>query len=146
MALCTYLAWRFINSRFGMVVRGAMSNENRMQAIGFPTMRYRLVAFMIAGVMCGLAGYLLGNITKFVTPEFMNWLRSGEILVMVLMGGMGTLFGPLFGAATFLLVEEILSGFTSHWQIIMGPFLVGLVEPDPREALRWLSRCSRSRG
>ena len=127
LALCTYLAWRFINSRFGMVVRGAMSNENRMQAIGFPTMRYRLAAFMIAGVMCGIAGYLLGNITKFVTPEFMNWLRSGEILVMVLMGGMGTLFGPLFGAAIFLLLEEILSDFTSHWQIIMGPFLVLLV-------------------
>ena len=127
MALCTYVGWRLINSRFGMVVRGAMSNENRMQAIGFPTMRYRLAAFMIAGVMCGLAGYLLANITKFVTPEFMNWLRSGEILVMVLMGGMGTLFGPLFGAAVFLLLEEILSGFTSNWQIIMGPFLVVLV-------------------
>ena len=127
LVACAYLGWRFINSRFGMAIRGAMSNENRMQAIGFPTFRYKLVAFVIAGMMCGVAGFLLGNVTKFVTPEFMNWLRSGEILVMVLMGGMGTLFGPLFGAATFLVVEELLSSFTPHWQIIMGPFLVVLV-------------------
>ena len=127
LVACVYIAQRFIHSRFGMVVRGSMSNERRMQAIGFPTFRYRLVAFMLAGVMCGVAGFFLGNITKFVTPEFMNWLRSGEILVMVLMGGMGTLFGPLFGTTTYLLLEEILSGFTEHWQVIMGPFLVLLV-------------------
>jgi branched-chain amino acid transport system permease protein len=104
-----------------------MSNENRMQAIGFPTFRYKLASFVIAGMMCGIAGFLLGNITKFVTPEFMNWLRSGEILVMVLMGGMGTLFGPLFGAASYLLLEEVLSGITEHWQIIMGPIFIALV-------------------
>ena len=127
LVACVYIARRFIHSRFGMVVRGSMSNERRMQAIGFPTFRYRLVAFMLAGVMCGVAGFFIGNITKFVTPEFMNWLRSGEILVMVLMGGMGTLFGPLFGATLFLLLEEVLSGLTEHWQIIMGPLLVLLV-------------------
>ncbi len=127
MVICAYISWRFVNSRFGMVVRGAMSNERRMLAVGFPTFRYKMVAFVIAGMMCGIAGFLLGNVTKFVTPEFMNWLRSGEILVMVLMGGMGTLFGPLFGAVAFLLIEELLADFTQHWQIIMGPLLVLLV-------------------
>jgi len=102
--LCIYLCFRFVNSRFGMVVRGSMSNDARMQAIGFSTFRYRLTAFVISGAMCGVAGLLLANLTEFVTPTYMHWFRSGEIMVMVLMGGMGTLFGPAFGAAVYLLL------------------------------------------
>ncbi len=127
LAVCVYLSRRIVNSRFGMVVRGAHSNDRRMQAIGFPTYRYKLAAFVISGTMCGVAGALLANITEFVTPEYMNWGRSGEILVMVLMGGMGTIFGPVFGAAAFVLLEDILSDLTQHWMIIFGPFLVILV-------------------
>ena len=74
-----------------------------------------------------VAGFLLANLTEFVTPEFMHWFRSGEIMVMVLVGGMGTLFGPLFGAAAFLLFEEVISGWTEHWMVIFGPLLVVLV-------------------
>jgi branched-chain amino acid transport system permease protein len=127
LAVCLYLARRMVRSRFGMVVQGARSNEPRMRALGFPTYRYKLCAFVIAGAMCGVAGALLANLTEFVTPEYMNWFRSGEIMVMVLMGGMGTVFGPLFGAVAFLLLEEVLSSFTQHWMIIFGPLLVILV-------------------
>ncbi len=127
MIFCVYVTRRIVRSRFGMVVQGARSNEQRMQAIGFPTFRYKLTAFVIAGTMCGVAGALLANLTEFVTPEYMTWFRSGEIMVMVLMGGMGTLFGPLFGAAAFLLLEEVLSSLTEHWMIIFGPLLVILV-------------------
>lgn len=127
LALCAYIANRIVNSRFGMVVRGSKSNEPRMQAIGFPVFRYKLAAFVIAGTMCGVAGFLLANLSEFVTPEYMHWFRSGEIMIMVLMGGMGTLFGPLVGAAAYLLIEEILSGWTIHWMIIFGPLLLLLV-------------------
>lgn len=127
LVICVALTYRLINSRFGMVVRGCHSNEARMQAIGFPTFRYRLAAFVIAGAMCGIAGFLIANLTEFVTPEFMHWFRSGEIMIMVLVGGMGTLFGPVFGAAAYLLFEEIISGYTVHWMIIFGPLLVILV-------------------
>ena len=127
MIFCVYVTRRIVRSRFGMVVQGARSNEQRMQAIGFPTFRYKLTAFVIAGTMCGVAGALLANLTEFVTPEYMTWFRSGEIMVMVLMGGMGTLFGPLFGAAAFLLLEEVLSSLTENWMIIFGPLLVILV-------------------
>jgi branched-chain amino acid transport system permease protein len=127
LAICVFVAQRIIRSRFGRVLQGVRSNEQRMQAIGFPTFRYKLTAFVIAGTMCGVAGALLANLTEFVTPEYMNWFRSGEILVMVLMGGMGTLFGPLFGAAAFLLLEEVLSSLTIHWMIFFGPMLVILV-------------------
>jgi branched-chain amino acid transport system permease protein len=127
LLLTLFLSHRIINSRFGMVVRGAQSNEARMQSIGYPTYRYKLVAFVIAGAMGGVAGALLANLTEFVTPEYMHWFRSGEIMIMVLVGGMGTLFGPLFGAAAFLLVEDLLANLTQYWMIYFGPLLVILV-------------------
>ncbi len=127
LAVCAFIAHRLINSRFGMVIRGSHSNEARMQAIGFPTFRYKLLAFVISGAMCGVAGFLLANLTEFVTPEYMHWFRSGEIMIMVLVGGMGTLFGPLFGAAAYLLFEEVISDITQHWMIIFGPILIILV-------------------
>ena len=127
LTVTALVLWRAVNSRFGMVVRGAKSNEARMQAIGFPTFRYRLAAFVIAGVVCGLAGFLFGNLTEFLTPEYMHWFRSGELMIMVMVGGMGTLFGPLFGAFGYIMMEEVLSGFTEHWQFYFGPLLVLLV-------------------
>ena len=119
--------WRLINSRFGMVIRGARSNDRRMRAIGFPTFRYRLAAFVIAGVWCGLAGALLANHTDFVSPAMMYWTRSGDLIVMVVFGGMGSLFGPLFGAISLLVLEEGLSRVTEYWQIILGPLLLLIV-------------------
>ncbi len=120
----TYLVWRIVNSRFGMVIQGARSNERRMRAIGFPTFRYQLVCFVIAGAMCGLAGALLANHTNFISPAMMHWTRSGDLIVMVVLGGMQAIFGPLIGALTFLLLEEGLSRVTDYSNLILGPFLL----------------------
>ena len=122
-----YLIWRLTNSRFGMVVQGARSNDIRMRAIGFPTYRYRLVCFVIAGTLCGLSGALLANHTDFVSPAMMYWTRSGDLIIMVVLGGMATPFGPLIGAVALLVLEEVLSGITEYWQIILGPMLLLVV-------------------
>lgn len=122
-----YLVWRLVNSRFGMVIQGARSNDNRMRAVGFPTYRYRLVCFVIAGTMCGLSGALLANNTDFVSPAVMYWTRSGDLIIMVVLGGMGSLIGPLFGTVALLVLEETLSGITEFWQIILGPLLLLVV-------------------
>jgi branched-chain amino acid transport system permease protein len=122
-----YLVWRIVNSRFGMVVQGSRSNDTRMRAIGFPTFRYKLTCFVIAGTLCGLAGVLLANHTDFVSPAMMYWTRSGDLIIMVVLGGMGSTFGPLFGAIALLVLEEVLSGITEYWQIILGPLLLLVV-------------------
>lgn len=127
LLLFLVLGRRLVAARFGMVVRGARSNEPRARAIGFPTYRYKLTAFVLAGSVCGLAGALLANQTEYLTPDFMHWTRSGEIMFMVILGGMGTLYGPVVGAVVFLLLEDVLSALTEHWQIILGPFLVLVV-------------------
>jgi branched-chain amino acid transport system permease protein len=127
LLLVLFLIWRIVNSRFGLVVQGLRSNEQRMQAIGFPGTRYRLVCFVIAGTMCGLAGALLANNTDFVSPAVMYWTRSGDLMVMVILGGMGTLFGPVIGAVVYLVLEELLSQVTEYWAIIMGPLLLLIV-------------------
>jgi branched-chain amino acid transport system permease protein len=122
-----YLIWRIVNSRFGLVVQGLRSNEARMQAIGFPATRYRLVCFVIAGTMCGLAGALLANNTDFVSPAMMYWTRSGDLMVMVILGGMGSLSGPVIGAIVYMVLEEFLSQLTEYWAMIMGPLLLLIV-------------------
>jgi len=119
-----YLVARIVNSRFGLVIRGARSNDRRMQAIGFPTFRYRLVCFVIAGALCGLAGALLANHTNFISPALMHWTRSGDLIVMVVLGGIGSLFGPVIGAVIFLLLQEGLSRVTEYPDLILGPVLL----------------------
>jgi len=118
---------RLVGSRFGMVIRAAKANEPRARAIGFSTARYKLTAFVIAGATAGLAGALLANQTEYLTPDFMHWTRSGEIMFMVILGGMGSLFGPVLGAVALLLLEDVLSALTAHWQIILGPILILVV-------------------
>jgi branched-chain amino acid transport system permease protein len=118
---------RLVHSRFGMVLRGCRSNERRMRAIGFPTFRYKLAAFTLAGGLCGLAGVLLVNFTKYTSPAFMHWTRSGEIMVMVILGGMGTVLGPALGAFAYLALEEVLAGYTESWPVVLGPVLVLIV-------------------
>ena len=130
MLASLYLVHRIVNSRFGMVLRAARSNEARALAIGFSPYRYRLTAFVIAGAMGGLSGALLVNHTNFLTPDYMHWTRSGDIMFMVILGGMGTAAGPLLGSFAFLLLEDILSNWRDprwigeHWQVILGPLLV----------------------
>ena len=127
LILFMYIIHRIVNSRFGMVIRAAKSNEVRTRAIGFSPYPYKLVAFMIAGAMCGLAGALLVNHTAYLTPDFMHWTRSGEIMFMVILGGVGTTAGPLVGTVALLLLEDTLSAWTTHWQLFLGIFLVLVV-------------------
>ncbi len=127
LAATLFLCQRVVNSRFGLVLQGAKSNDRRMATIGFPVFRYRLTAFILAGMACGLAGVLTATFTNFISPAMMHWSRSGDLIVMVVLGGMGTLFGPLFGTVSFLLLEEILSGWTEYWKIVFGPILVLVV-------------------
>lgn len=123
--LGTYLLCRaLVASRFGRVYRGARENALRIGTIGFEVYRFQLVAYVIAGAIGGLSGFLLGNATDFVSPAFMSWQRSGELLIMVIFGGIGTLNGAIIGAAAFLLTEEVLSSFYEHWKVIFGPLLV----------------------
>ena len=123
--LGAYLLCRaLVASRFGRVYRGARENALRMSTIGFEVYRFQLVAYVIAGMLGGLSGFLLANATEFVSPAYMSWQRSGELLIMVIFGGIGTLNGAIIGAAVFLLTEEWLSGFTEHWKVIFGPLLI----------------------
>jgi branched-chain amino acid transport system permease protein len=127
LIVCLYLIRRIINSRFGMVIEGAKDNERRMQSIGFNTYRYRLTCYVISGAICGLAGALLGNFTNFISPEMMDWTRSGELIFMVVLGGAGSLFGPVLGTGAFLLLEELLSDMTIYWQLLFGIVLLMVV-------------------
>lgn len=122
-----FLSFRLVNSRFGMVIRGSKENETRMRALGFETYRYKLICFAIAGAGAGLSGALIANQTEFVSPSLMHWSVSGEIMVMVILGGVGTIVGPVFGAVALLLLEEILSQYTEHWMLILGPILIFVV-------------------
>lgn len=127
LAAVLLLLSRVVGSRFGTVLRGVRQNERRMQAIGFPTYRYKLAAFVISGAVTGLAGGLLTNHLVYVSPRSLHWLTSGELIIMVVLGGIGSLVGPVLGAVGLLVAEEVLSGYTRHWQIVLGPLLLLVV-------------------
>jgi branched-chain amino acid transport system permease protein len=129
MLLAVLLVYRIVHSRFGMVLRASKSNEARSRAIGFSPYPYRLAAFVIAGAICGLAGALYANHTNYITPSFMSWHQSGDLMFMVILGGMASTAGPVLGAFTLLVLEEILKGtpwkwLGEHWQVVLGPLLI----------------------
>ena len=138
LLLALWFFHRLVHSRFGMVLRGCKSNERRMGAMGFPTLRYKLTAYVISALVCVLAGMLLANLTKFVAPSYMAWTVSGELIVMIVLGGLGTLMGPVVGAAGLLMLEEVLSSLNlgvpaldtvlkQHWMGVIGLFIVAVV-------------------
>ncbi len=118
---------RLVNSRFGLVLRGIRQSERRMATIGVSTYRYKLAAYVIAGMGAGLSGALMANYAKFVSPDMLNWMQSGELMIMVILGGVGTLTGPAIGAAVLLTLESVLAAWTEHWAVILGPLLVLVV-------------------
>ncbi|MEO5757157.1 MAG: branched-chain amino acid ABC transporter permease [Mesorhizobium sp.] len=119
--------WRIVNSRFGNVLVGLRQSEKRMAAIGLPAYRYKLMAFVISGMGCGLAGALMANFLRFTSPDMMHWTKSGELMIMVILGGVGTLFGPLVGAAVFTVLESVLASWTENWQLALGFILLFVV-------------------
>lgn len=127
LALCLLAQWRILRSPFGQVLVAVRENERRARAIGYNTFVYKLVAIVISGMMCGLAGFLLANLSDFVGPDYGYWHRSGELLVMVLLGGMGTLVGPVLGALTFLSLEHWVASKTQYWGLVIGPLLMIVV-------------------
>jgi branched-chain amino acid transport system permease protein len=122
-----FLASRLVNSQFGMVLQGCRDNERRLRSLGFPPFRYKLTAFVIAGAIAGLAGALIANHGTFVSPSLLAWQQSGELLAIVILGSAGTLIGPVFGAAVFLVFAQVLSDYTEHWMVLFGPLLIARV-------------------
>jgi branched-chain amino acid transport system permease protein len=137
MLLAVFFVYRLVNSRFGMVLRAAKSNEARTRAIGFSPYPYRLAAFVIAGAMCGLSGALYANHTNYIVPGLMSWQHSGDLMFMVILGGIASTAGPVLGAFAFIFTEEFLKvllnavaplfgkrDWAEYWAVLMGPLLV----------------------
>lgn len=122
-----FLLQRLVYSRFGLILRAASVDQRRVMSVGNQPMGYQLVAYIISAELCALAGFFLANLTSFASPAYMAWTTSGELIIMVLLGGVNTLVGPVVGAAAFLLLEEGLKALTEHWLIIMGPVIVLIV-------------------
>ena len=116
-----------------------------MQALGFNTYRYRLACYVISAMLCSLAGMLLGNFSGFISPDMISWARSGELIFMVLIGGVGSLFGPLIGTIAFVTLEEFLSAITVYWHLIFGLMLVALVLYGKGGIHGWMSLLDRKR-
>jgi branched-chain amino acid transport system permease protein len=127
LVLVVALCRRIVRSRFGLVLQGIRQNERRMAAIGLSTYRYKLVAFTIAGGIGGLAGALDANLLRFVSPDLLHWTTSGDLMVMVVLGGAGSLYGAVLGSAIMIGLQSFLSQWTEHWMIVMGPFLVVVI-------------------
>ncbi|HEY0393521.1 MAG TPA: branched-chain amino acid ABC transporter permease [Candidatus Elarobacter sp.] len=132
-------AAQLVESRFGIVLRGARRSERRLLALGFPTFRYKLIAFVVAGAGAGLAGALYAQFARFVSPDMASWARSGELLVMVILGGLGTLAGAVYGTAVLLGLESLLSGFTEHWMLPLGAILLVIVLFAKRGLYGWIA-------
>lgn len=118
---------RILQSPFGRVLVGIKSNEHRMQSMGYLTFRYKLAAFALAGGLGGIAGFLYAVVFGFVTPELLSWHQSGNVLLMVILGGMGNLVGAIAGAFVFTGMQEVFAGWSKHWQLIMGGVIVAAV-------------------
>ena len=116
-----------LRSPLGRALQGIRENEHRMEAIGFPVFRYKLAAFTISGSLAGLSGYLFAVLNSSVNPEMLSWHQSADVLLMLILGGMGQLWGGLVGAFTFVLLQELLSTFTTRWHLWLGIAIVLLV-------------------
>jgi branched-chain amino acid transport system permease protein len=127
LALVLVFSYRLIDSRLGIVIRALSQNERRMLALGIPPLRYKLVAFVISGALAGVAGTLLAASQQFVSPADMSWVRSADLVVMAVLGGLSTVWGPVLGAGVFLILELTLSTLTVHWQLIFGLLIIIMI-------------------
>jgi len=127
LLLVLFFVHRAAHSSFGLMLRAARQNEERVQAVGHTPFRLYLTAFVISGAITGLAGALFADLNRFVSPTLLSWHTSGEIMIFVILGGVGRVFGPVAGAALFILLEYVLGGLSEFWQIYLGAILLGVV-------------------
>ena len=137
---------RLLNARFGHALQAIHENETRMVAIGFPVYRYKLAAFTLAGGLAGLAGVLVANQSGFVSPALMQWNQSGMLMIMVILGGVGQLYGGVLGAVVFLVLEEVLSSYTIYWQFGLGAMLLAVVLLTPNGLMSLFQRGAKEIG
>ena len=124
-----------VRSRFGVVLEAIRSNESRVEAMGLVPLRFKITGYVISAMICGLAGTMFASWQEYVSPDIMHWTRSGELMIIIILGGIGTLAGPLIGAVAFLLLEETLPellhaiapNYAENWMIIFGPILIAIV-------------------
>lgn len=124
LVLAVVVARRLVGSRFGLILAASRQNEERLEALGYSVYWYRLAAFVIAAGMSGLAGALVANLNAYVSPNFLDWQISGMVIMILVIGGVGTIYGAVAGAAVYLVLQEIVSNYTSHWAAVFGPLLV----------------------
>jgi branched-chain amino acid transport system permease protein len=127
LALTLLALARFVPSRFGRAVLAFRDDDVRAEALGFPTYRYKLVLFVVAGALGGIAGALSVNLQGYVSPNVLHWTQSGTLMVMVILGGVASVWGGLAGAAALLLLQEVLAAYTPHWEFWTGWVLLGVV-------------------
>ncbi len=150
LALVLYLLYRLLASRFGRVIVAIRENETRAAAIGYPVYAYKLACFVLSGAIAGLAGALIANQTSYVSPGLLNWIQSGTLMIMVIVGGVGRFWGGPLGAAALLALEETLSGaeflgdFALHYQLIVGAVLLAIVLFAPQGIAGVFSRRSHA--
>jgi branched-chain amino acid transport system permease protein len=135
-----YAMARLVNSRFGRVLQAIRENESRALAIGYPVYRFQLVAFVIAGTAAGLAGLLMAHYAEYASPSLLAWQKSGHLIIMVILGGMGQFWGGVLGATAFVVAEEVLQSYTIHWQLGLGLILLLVVLFAPRGIAGLFSR------
>jgi len=140
VAMTMVLLGRLVNARFGRVLQGIRENESRAAAVGVPVYRYQLVCFAIGGAMAGLAGALAVNQSGLASPNLLYWTQSGMLMIMVILGGVGFLYGGVLGATVLLLLEEVLSDYTIHWQLGEGVVLLAIVLYAPNGLLSIIRR------
>ena len=145
LVLATWWLARLRVAPFGMALRGAQQNARRVNAVGLQALRYQLVAYVLSGMLCGVAGLLLANLNAFASPSTLQWTVSGELIVMVVLGGMGSVFGPLLGALVFLGLEEVLKALTEHWMAVFGLLIVLMALVGQRGIAGWLQRLDHTR-
>ncbi len=147
MVVVLYLSWRLVHARFGHALRGIKANERRMRSLGYHTTRLKLAVYVLAAGIAAVAGFLLANLTSYASPSYTAWTVSGELIVMVILGGVGTIVGPLVGAMVLLLLEESLASLTTHWMAPLGIIIVLLVVLARRgvygSLLGWAARSGR---
>ena len=141
--IAAFLMYLVVHSSFGHTLLGIRESETRMTALGYNVWLQKYIAFIVSGIFAGLAGVLLVYYNGFVSPSELHLVTSAEVLIMVILGGVGTLFGPAIGAGIIILIKNFVSGYTEHWMIILGALYMATVMLAPQGVYRLFKRSQR---